>query len=64
MGLSLQTVFSADAHLEEGHVLCEESTVNTGRSLKFRVGIRMPTVSSKEEQNLKPLQNINQEMRV
>jgi hypothetical protein len=33
----------------------EEPTVNKGESKKFLVGTRMPTVSSKEGQNFKPL---------
>jgi hypothetical protein len=47
----LPTVFVADAHLADG----EEPAVNKGKSKKFRVGTGMPTVSSKEQQNLKPL---------
>jgi hypothetical protein len=52
---TLHTVFLTDAHLAEGQVLREEPTVNRGKSLKFRVETRMPTVSSKEGQHLKPL---------
>jgi hypothetical protein len=55
MSVSLQTIFLADAHLADGQVLHEESTANKGKALKFRAGTRMSTVSSKEEQNLKPL---------
>jgi hypothetical protein len=45
MLISLQTVFSADAHLAKGQVLREEPTVKKGKCLKLRVGTRMPTVS-------------------
>jgi hypothetical protein len=44
-----------DAHLAEGQFLREEPTENKGKSLKFREGARMPTVSSEEGQNLYPL---------
>jgi hypothetical protein len=46
----LQTVFAAYARLAEGQILHEEPTVDKGKSLKFRVGTRMPTVRSKEGQ--------------
>jgi hypothetical protein len=52
MSVSLQTVFASDAHLAEGQDLCEEPTATRGKCLKFREGTRMPTVSSKKEQNL------------
>jgi hypothetical protein len=51
----LQTVFVADAHLAEGQLLHKEPTLNKGKSLKFRIGMQMPTFSNKEGQNLKPL---------
>jgi hypothetical protein len=53
--ISLQTAFSADSHQTERQVLREEPTAKKEKSLKFRVGTRMSTVSSKEGQNLKPL---------
>jgi hypothetical protein len=59
MSVSLHTVFSADALPAEGQVLREEPTVNKGKSLKFQEGARMPTASSKEGQNLYPLQTIS-----
>jgi hypothetical protein len=51
----LKTVFAAVAHLAKGQVLREAPTVNKGKSLQFRIGTQMPTVSSKEGQHLKPL---------
>jgi hypothetical protein len=43
------------AHLAEGQLLYEEPAVNKGRSLKFRTGTGMPTISSKEGQYLNGL---------
>jgi hypothetical protein len=54
----LQTALAAGAHLAEGQVVREEPTVNKGKSLKFPEGTRLPTVSGKEGQNLKPLQTL------
>jgi hypothetical protein len=51
----LHTVFAADAHLPGEKVLREEPTINKGKFLKFRMGMRISTVSSKEGQHLKPL---------
>jgi hypothetical protein len=48
---SLHTVFAADAHLAEGQHLREVPTEDKGKSIKFREGTRMPTVSIKEGQN-------------
>jgi hypothetical protein len=48
-------VFAADAHLAVGQLLYQKTIVIKGNSLKFREGTRMPTVSSKKIQNLKPL---------
>jgi hypothetical protein len=45
--------FASYVHLAEGQVLREEPTVNKGKSLNFRAGTRLTTVSSKEAQNLK-----------
>jgi hypothetical protein len=54
MSTSLHLVFSADAHLAEGQFLREEPTAKKGKSLKF-LGAQMPTILSKEGQNLYPL---------
>jgi hypothetical protein len=54
MSTPLQPVFAADAHLQKGKVLRQEPALNKGKSIKFREGMRIPTVSSKEEQNVKP----------
>jgi hypothetical protein len=43
-------LFAADAQF-----LCKETAVTKGKSLKFRKRTRMPTDSSKEGQELKPL---------
>jgi hypothetical protein len=40
--------FAADAHLAEKKTVCHETTVNKEKSLKFQVGTRTPTSSSKE----------------
>jgi hypothetical protein len=58
MLISLQTIFAADAHLAEGEVLLEKPTVHKWKSRKFEVGTLIPTVSSKEGQNLKPLSTL------
>jgi hypothetical protein len=52
--ISLHTVFSVDVH-QAGQFLRDETPANKGKSLKFQTGTQMPTFSSKEEQNLKPL---------
>jgi hypothetical protein len=51
---SLQTTLAADAHLAEGQVLLEEQTLNNAKSLMYRAGIRRPTTSKTEGQDLKP----------
>jgi hypothetical protein len=51
----LETVFAADTHIAEEHLVCEETAVNKGNLLNFRTETRMPTVLSKEGQILKPL---------
>jgi hypothetical protein len=48
-------VFAVNEHLAEGHILCEESAENNGKSLKLQIVTRMPIVSSREGHNLKPL---------
>jgi hypothetical protein len=48
-------VFAVDAHIAEGQVLREDLTINKGKSLKFRIETRIPTVLSKEGKNLNPL---------
>jgi hypothetical protein len=55
MSTSLYTVFAADAHLAQGKLLRKEPTVNKEKFLKFREGMRMSTISSKEGQNFYPL---------
>jgi hypothetical protein len=46
-------VFAADAHLADGQLLRE--AVNREKYLELQEETRMPTVSSKERQNLHPL---------
>jgi hypothetical protein len=48
-------VFAADAHLADGQLLREEPAVNREKSLELQEETRMPTVSSKERQNIHPL---------
>jgi hypothetical protein len=48
-------VFTADTHTAEEQHLCEKTVVNRGKCQTFLIGTRMPTVSSKEGQNLKSL---------
>jgi hypothetical protein len=48
--MSTQTIFAADVHLAEVQFLCEETAEKKGKSLKFRIATRMPTVSSEESQ--------------
>jgi hypothetical protein len=54
MSMSLQTTLAAEAHLAEGQFLLKEQTLNKEKSLIYRTGIRRPTVSKTEGQNLDP----------
>jgi hypothetical protein len=51
---SLQTTLAADAHLAERQLLHEEQTLNKAKSLIYRAGTQIPTISKTEGQNLKP----------
>jgi hypothetical protein len=55
MSTNLHRVLTADEHLTDRQLLPKEWTANRIKSLIFREGPRMSTVSSKEGQNLNTL---------
>jgi hypothetical protein len=50
----LHTKLAAEAHLAERQFLIAGQTQNRGKSLRYRVGTRRPTVSRTDGQNLEP----------
>jgi hypothetical protein len=54
MSTSLQTSLAAEAHLAEAQFLLEKQSLNIEKSLIYQTGIRRPTVSKTEGQNLDP----------
>jgi hypothetical protein len=53
-------VFVADADLAEGQLLCEESTVKRGKSLKFLTGTSLKQGRTKFKTSI----NINKKKRI
>jgi hypothetical protein len=61
--MSLQMVFSADAHLAEGHLLCQKKAVNKGKSLKFRNKCQFQQFQARKDK-IKTIINVNKGNRV